>query len=715
MPPRGKRKVKQAVDGSNDIVQKRRRVAGVGEESCGTSTSKEKKRRTTVVKKNAKTGTIATSEGPIRTVKCCLKKRLRKPNITLPKITTMVSHLSRMMRDGSMFINVCLLHFLQAGEGRLPGFFDFTCQTFFYRLMIAATGSFDCRDAHVKQQLISVKTAYPQLFANLNTVRLPGDDQVINQAVRGYITNFKNHHEVHRFARAKKYIRSRLGVVNWRSLSGSQKSSLCRFIYEVDASVVNVPDNVPCVAEAMEWIRELRSRYQEVSLIREERIAIRNSGMDKNGKKTAYEDIERRRWRALVEFTYWVGMRLHDHYVDTYSEAPVSSLRSKRRPKGKCVPRKGYHATHSIAPICDIRNTSITLTDTILRDCFKVPAESGDDPFRFLFKGVHNLKSSQKGWKLSSMTTDGVSLSVRFEMAKVAPHVELVDVCDCMECDDGYQDPVVPLHCKRVIAIDPGIINMMYGAEELPNGNFKGYSYPTKKYYHEAFVWKSRNLMKASTDRIQGVMDQLSACVKKTVLLKLQLEYWQVYVDNRDVLFDCLATKQRNKLAMNVYIHGNKSIDRFLNTFKDESGMPVEVGYGAGSMPNGMRGTLSPPTTRAYRRCCTMYPTIVVQEQYTSQKCPCCDEQLISPKELRMCNDGMHRMVDSRSVKRCTSPQCILRAEHHGNAHIRHVAITERAYEMSRDFVGARNILKCTLAIKEGRPRPAHLDWAHGD
>ena len=79
-----------------------------------------------------------------------------------------------------------------------------------------------------------------------------------------------------------------------------------------------------------------------------------------------------------------------------------------------------------------------------------------------------------------------------------------------------------------------------------------------------------------------------------------------------------------------------------------------------------------------------------------------------------MCN-GMHRMVDSRSVKRCTSPQCILRAEHHGNAYIRHVAITERAYEMSRDFVGARNILKCTLAIKEGRPRPAHLDWAHGD
>ena len=697
-----------------------------------------KKRRRVVAKRSATVAVDVEGNNKYTTVKCCLAKRLRNASASLPRLEAMADHVGRVMRDGSMLVNVWLLRLLEAGQGRLPPWLDFD-QSWFLQCCFAMGTPFAIQDKRMEERIGEVFRAHPALFEH-RTRRVAGDTQVINQAVRGYMTNFDNHHEVHRFARAKKYMRCRLGA-RWKEMTKHERWQLCRFVYEDDVSALSLP-TLPWMEEATQWLMELRRRFGELREAKKAKRVVCETvpkGAEQSLRLAEASSVIMRR---KVEFTYWIGMRLHEHYVDSRSTAPVSSLRSnKKKAKKKAVkidPKRP--ATHSIAPICAIDKASVTLTATSLKDIFDVP--EGADAFDTVFKDIRTLRSVARGWTLVNVCTDGVALSVRFSKSGADPDGGAVDTCantdethDHQVDTDGHKRACdgacgglchpqadaagssgqggVSLDRVRVLGGDPGIVNMMHMLEELPDGTTREYEMTTKDYYHQAFVWKFRNRMNERKDTISDIMEAMASCVKKTVVLDLQLEYWSIYALHRDVLFSTLATKERRKLAMNVYINGSKAIDAFLRSLDDGSGRPIIVIYGAGKMPVGMKGRVSPPTTSMFKRCSTTYRTILMPEQYTSQMCPRCDQQLHAKMVLHECRDGVSRMVQSRSVKRCTSPSCVLRATTYGSAYMRSAASgVDAAYEWNRDRVGAWNILKCGMAHLRGDHRPAHLDFA---
>ena len=623
----------------------------------------------------------------LRTVKCCLGKRLVQSDVHLPRIEKLVEYVSKAARNGSAFVNLYLLHHLRSNNGVLPPFVDLSKQSFFYGCFLVCTGSYTCQDRVLSDSFDEVVLTYWEdvfQYISLDAFeRLTGTTQAINEAAKLYHTNFKNHHEVPLFQRMKKYVRCRLTSTVWTTLTPAQKGAVSQYLYAEDA----VFPAVDALQTHQEWISEVRSRYLGVKVLR-------------NGDSGMY-------WRKLVEFTYWLGLQLHDFFEDQPAR-PISALRSnkKGRPRTKKKP-PGHHQTFSIAPVCKISRQSVVISETIMSDYFGLKGPGCWE--RLFHSGIKTLRSSVKGWKFAKrVTTDGVSLNVLFEKpGKKAQKQTAAEKKTKKKLKKAEACQGVP---ERLIAVDPGCVNMFFAVERVADGSVRTWKYRTKEYYHEAFIWKSRNAMDLQKRICSDELEQLSNCLLKTVVIEKQLEYWSVYARNAAVMFPALATRKRCKLAMNTYIHGLKSIDGFLKKFKDGSNVEPKVAYGAAQFSSCIRGTLPTPTDKGRKRCCLMYDTCGIDESYTSQYCPYCNQMLHAPRVLVMCKDGVERYVESRSVKRCTSPECLSRASQHSSPHVLSVFYAHGAYEMSRDKVGALNILKCAIAeFTPGELRPAHL------
>lgn len=643
-----------------------------------------------------------------RTVKCCLKKHLTDPESHMPVIEELVQHVSRITRHGSMFCNLFLLHVLRSCNGVIPSFVDVSNQNFFQRCMTVCCQPFAplSNDAEVRLMTsFRNSAAISTVFDAVSHARRKGDTQLINEASRLYQTNFENHHAVPMFQRMKKYLRSRIGKRDWKELTTSDKYHITSFLWKPFQEF----PKVATLQRHFQWIAELRNRYLDIQRRKARaqrwsvrfKAAVRASAQAadkedvKEMRKAVLKSCERDYRSGLVEFTYWLGMRLHEHYEDASGEQPVGEC-DKPPPRQSST---GARKTFSIAPICDIGRQSIVLSKTVLQDLkndFGIPKVFEDDPLEFVFQNkIHRLKSKANGWGIQgTVRTNGVSLSVVFQRPK---KFAAAKTNGCERCvDDG----------QRIVAIDPGAINMYFGAERLDDGSVKTHKYTTKQFYHEAYVWRSKKRMDAKKRGCEDTLRRLSQCVKKTVVWDLQLEYWKAYAANWRQLFECLGCRMRSKLAMNVFIKGNRSIDRFLSGLRGTNQSPPPViAYGAAKFSCTIKGTLSTPASRAFLKCKQRYRTVLVDEYNTSQYCPRCDAKLVTPKVPRMCRDGTTRMFDSRSVKRCTSPGCLRVATEHPLESVREVAVTHASYEMSRDKVGALNILRCATESV----RPAHL------
>ena len=121
-----------------------------------------------------------------------------------------------------------------------------------------------------------------------------------------------------------------------------------------------------------------------------------------------------------------------------------------------------------------MRNTDLInkkLKESAFRDL-------ADDHFRSVFI-VDGLASKQNAFT-RMIETDGVSACVHFE----SPKISLDD--DDTTAQKRFHD------VSRVIAIDPGRVNIVYAEEKLPDGSFKTYKL-TRGQYYETCGFKEAN------------------------------------------------------------------------------------------------------------------------------------------------------------------------------------------------------------------------------
>lgn len=299
-----------------------------------------------------------------------------------------------------------------------------------------------------------------------------------------------------------------------------------------------------------------------------------------------------------------------------------------------------------------------------------------------LWNGIFNLPKALRG-KIGKFTdmisTDGTSASVHFQVPK-RPEAD----------DDGSRLLKAPrcedLVGKRIIAIDPGSIDLVHGVEKLDDATWKVWKLTKAQYYHEAGNTE-RNLKAAAWKKplASAELDQSLAPWKIH-----RLEEWeaaaQAYIRWADELWAEMTKLRWARMAFDAYIRKRSAMDRFFHGMGDN----VVVGYGAASFDPTVDHNLAAPTTSVVKACRRYHPVYMVDEYRTSMVCHCC-HGLLHPVRERTKTKGSQEV---RGLLWCSTSNKTIHC----------------CKFVSRDFNAAINIHSCFVNIQRpaalSRPQP---------
>jgi hypothetical protein len=325
----------------------------------------------------------------------------------------------------------------------------------------------------------------------------------------------------------------------------------------------------------------------------------------------------------------------------------------------------------TLAPISRIKNHFLTIDSTVLFEMMKNVELVKRNKVDFMgmrndmFASVFNLKGLCSGEFTYMVETDGISLCVHF---KVSKH----------ESEAGNRE--LKKASERVIAIDPGRTNLIYGVEKLPSGKVQTYKLTKGEYYTAAGMKEATRKTKvweASIHQEELIFRRHSLKSSEGAVFDAFLsDYASVY----QKLWDVKTQKKWGRERLRVYSLKKKTLDRFFNTMKGEV-LPT-IAYGAAKFNPTSKNELSAPTTYLSKTCSHHFPLVFVDEYNTTKVCHCCNERLCPVKK---------EDKEVRGLRWCCSTKC-------------------RNF-LNRDLNAALNILRC---FESGTMRPYSLSRNYG-
>ena len=139
---------------------------------------------------------------------------------------------------------------------------------------------------------------------------------------------------------------------------------------------------------------------------------------------------------------------------------------------------------------------------------------------------------------------------------------------------------------------------------------------------------KSKKKHKRWKQAIQHAVRALSDTPSRTPVLEEFLLYVQTVNQHRVVLWTHLTQKKRARNRMDVYIHKNKCVDKFFQSFHQENEDKPVIAYGAAKFNPTGHGEIPGPTTFLAKRCAQFYETEMIDEYNTSKMCCGCGREL---------------------------------------------------------------------------------------
>jgi len=325
----------------------------------------------------------------------------------------------------------------------------------------------------------------------------------------------------------------------------------------------------------------------------------------------------------------------------------------------------------TLAPISRIKSHFLTIDSTVLFEMMKnvelVKANKTDfmGMRDDMFASVFNLKGLCSGEFTYMVETDGISLCVHFKVSKQESEASNRELKKASE---------------RVIAIDPGRTNLIYGVEKMPSGKVKTYKLTKGEYYTAAGMKEATRKAKvweAGIHQEELIYRRQSPKSSEGVVFDAFLaDYASVY----QKLWDVKTQKKWGRERLRVYSLKKKTLDRFFNTMKGDT-LPT-IAYGAAKFNPTSKNELSAPTTYLSKTCSHHFPLVFVDEYNTTKVCHCCNERLCPVKK----DDK-----EVRGLRWCSSTKC-------------------RTF-LNRDLNAALNILRC---FESGTMRPYSLSRNYG-
>ena len=321
----------------------------------------------------------------------------------------------------------------------------------------------------------------------------------------------------------------------------------------------------------------------------------------------------------------------------------------------------------TLAPVSRIKRHFLTIDTTVLFEMLKniKLIESTRDVFQELktsqFESVFRLNGLCKKGEFNHMVeTDGVSVCFHFKVPR-------------KEAETGNRQ--LKKSNNRVISIDPGRSNLIFGVEKLEDDSTKTYKLTRNEFYTNAGMKTYiRKTVKWEKD-IEEAEFMFRQHSLKTTNENEWTAFLKDYASVYSQLWDCKTKKKWARERFRVFCLRHRTLDTFFQTMKG-SEKPT-IAYGAAKFNPNNKNELSAPTTYLSKRCAIHFPTVFVDEYNTTKVCACCDSKLC-PVVI----DGQER----RGLRWCCSTKC-------------------RTFQ-NRDLNAALNILRC---FRSATARPYSL------
>jgi hypothetical protein len=327
----------------------------------------------------------------------------------------------------------------------------------------------------------------------------------------------------------------------------------------------------------------------------------------------------------------------------------------------------------SLAPISSIRKNNIVIDSTVLYYLLKNNGLVGvnyDDFIEnkdYYWGKTFNIKNLNNGEFAHYVETDGISLCVHFLKSGAQ-----------YDNNNLEEIPTLISESNRVISIDPGRTNLIYGVE---NNTDKTFKLTRRQYYHQSGMTKATKQSQKWNRKIEDILTKMSITSVKTTSEGNWNTFIKTYTKYYNKLWNHYTQNKWNRQRFGVYIKKNKCLDTFFASMRQNNEPKPIIAYGAAKFNPSNKNELSAPTTFLSKKCSKFYQIKMIDEYNTTKMCSNCGSKLEST--FRMING---KCLEVRGLKWCSSTTC--------------------SKFVNRDHNAALNILKCFLG---GKHRPHSL------
>lgn len=328
----------------------------------------------------------------------------------------------------------------------------------------------------------------------------------------------------------------------------------------------------------------------------------------------------------------------------------------------------------TLAPLCRIKSHFLTIDSTVLYGILGNLKPIKTDRSKFIKEKATHWPNYFKFQPLSKheftyyIQTDGVSVCVHYLKPK------------------KIKSEIKSNPNKRVIAIDPGRSNLIYGVEKLSDNSTKKYTLTRQSYYNRCGMKEAKKNTAKWEKTIKAEEDLFAQVSLRTT----NEDHWRQFLSNYLLVYNRLwglKTKRKwGQQRFRTYRLRRRCLDKFFASMKGKDQPTPVIAYGSAKFNPNSKNELSAPTTSLSKKCGTFYPTIMVDEFRTTKICYNCDCQLHPVGYNKKGEDGSVSYREIRGLRWCSSTKC-------------------RKFK-NRDMNAALNILRCYLA---GEQRPKGL------
>jgi hypothetical protein len=534
-----------------------------------------------------------------------------------PIISKWVSNASKTMNRGSLLFNRFLIHCL-SNNIELPDFSLNPSEDSSTQNFFNHCFKTGKTGIKKSKSNFDIQTVWNQYFQSFPPLTTEtGDSRTITWIAKNYSTVFNNSLEFNFESRQKRYIR------HWLEQNNLNKD----WIHSIRCAVNGWNCRTEPPLEAREFILSQRQ------LLIPPEDGISDEWLKGN--------------RNTILRYFWVILK----YLETIDTAKKFSL----------------------APIHTISSHFLMIDTTVLyymsRDAGIIPENLKYEEFNTkkdkYFRDIFKFKESERYRFSEKIQTDGVSVCFHYRIPN--PKKEETDI--------------EKAEYERMIGIDPGRSNLIFGVEKTPKG-LQTYRLTRNQYYCASGMTKRKQRASKWQQEIQEEEQVFSRVSPKTTNPVQWDSFLRDYISVYDRLWEVKTGKKWARARFRVFGLKKKALDRFFNRM--EGSVKPLICFGSSKFKSNGKGELSAPTTSIFKACERRFKVELIYEFRTTKVCVNCDCVL---QPVRIYSKKLGKYKEIRGLRRCSSSVC-----------------SQTSYK-NRDLNAALNILRCHSSF----PRPKIL------